>query len=396
MIRSLPQWKIAVERNTMMRIVSTALSLAVALAGATAALQAQSFLGGNAVTIPAGEVREGDLYTAAESIRIHGRLDGDLVAGSNRVLVDGRVDGDVFATGNTVDLRGPIGDSTRVAAQTLTVDTTIDGSLLAAVAQLILTDDARVAGGIVAAAARVEIDGTVEDGVRLAAGEVVIRGTVDGDANLTADRVDLQPGARITGDLQYRGRTPLSPEAAALVDGEVRFEERVDDESEGGTPWGVVIWVLQTLAALLTGIVVVALFRGVVQRLAGSAAEQTTLSALLGFAAFLLVPAAAGIAMITLVGLPFGVATALLFGVALYAAKLPVAVWIGNRLLSRAGRAGASPYAAMALGVVLLYLLFALPYVGWLFWLAAAWLGLGAMVVSGRCHLGLGTGPAPS
>ncbi len=390
MTRSLPQRKIAVERNTMMRIVSTALSLAVALAGATAALQAQSFLGGNAVTIPAGEVREGDLYTAAESIRIHGRLDGDLVAGSNRVLVDGRVDGDVFATGNTVDLRGPIGDSTRVAAQTLTVDTTIDGSLLAAVAQLILADDARVAGGIVAAAARVEIDGTVENGVRLAAGEVVIRGTVDGDANLTADRVDLQPGARITGDLQYRGRTPLSPEAAALVDGEVRFEERVDDESEGGTPWGVVIWVLQTLAALLTGIVVVALFRGVVQRLAGSAAEQTTLSALLGFAAFLLVPAAAGIAMITLVGLPIGVATALLFGVALYAAKLPVAVWIGDRLLSRAGRAGASPYAAMALGVLLLYLLFALPYVGWLFWLGAAWLGLGAMVVSGRRHLGLG------
>ena len=390
MTRSLPQRKIAVERNTMMRIVSTALSLAVALAGATAALQAQSFLGGNAVTIPAGEVREGDLYTAAESIRIHGRLDGDLVAGSNRVLVDGRVDGDVFATGNTVDLRGPIGDSTRVAAQTLTVDTTIDGSLLAAVAQLVVTGDARVAGGIVAAAARVEIDGTVENGVRLASGEIVIRGTVDGDANLIADHVDLQPGARITGDLQYRGRTPLSPEAAALVDGEVRFEERVDDESEGGTPWGVVIWVLQTLAALLTGIVVVALFRGVVQRLAGSAAEQTTLSALLGFAAFLLVPAAAGIAMITLVGLPFGVATALLFGVALYAAKLPVAVWIGDRLLSRAGRAGASPYAAMALGVPLLYLLFAVPYVGWLFWLGAAWLGLGAMVVSGRCHLGLG------
>lgn len=394
MIRSLPQRKIAVERNKMMRIVSTALSLAVALAGATAALQAQSFLGGNAVTIPAGEVREGDLYTAAESIRIHGRLDGDLVAGSNRVLVDGRVDGDVFATGNTVDLRGPIGDSTRVAAQTLTVDTTIDGSLLAAVAQLILTDDARVAGGIVAAAARVEIDGTVENGVRLAAGEVVIRGTVDGDANLTADRVDLQPGARITGDLQYQGRTPLSPEAAALVDGEVRFEERVDDESEGGTPWGVVIWVLQTLAALLTGIVVVALFRGVVQRLAGSAAEQTTLSALLGFAAFLLVPVAAGIAMVTLVGLPLGLATALLFGIALYAAKLPVAVWIGDRLLSRAGRAGASPYAAMALGVLLLYLLFAVPYVGWLFWLGAAWLGLGAMVVSGRRYLGLGAGAA--
>lgn len=371
----------------MMRSVSIALTLAVALAGATAALEAQSFRGGNVVTIRNGEVHAGDLYTGAESVRVHGRLDGDLIAGSNRVLVDGRIDGDVFATGNAVDLRGPIGDSTRVAAQTLTVDTTIDGSLLAGVAELIVTDDARIAGGITAAAARVEIDGTVETGLRLAAGEIVIRGTVEGDANLIADSVDLEPGARITGDLQYQARTPLSPEAAALVDGEVRFEERVDDESEGGTPWGLVISVLQMLAALLTGIVVVALFRGVVQQLAGSAAGQTTLSALLGFAAFLLVPAAAGFAMLTLVGLPLGLATVLLFGVALYAAKLPVAAWIGDRLLSRAGRAGASPYAAMALGVPLLYVLFAIPYVGWLFWLGAAWLGLGAMVVTGRRHL---------
>ncbi len=371
----------------MMRSVSIALTLAVALAGATAALEAQSFRGGNVVTIRNGEVHEGDLYTGAESVRVHGRLDGDLIAGSNRVLVDGRIDGDVFATGNAVDLRGPIGDSTRVAAQTLTVDTTIDGSLLAGVAELIVTDDARIAGGITAAAARVEIDGTVENGLRLAAGEIVIRGRVEGDANLIADSVDLEPGARITGDLQYQARTPLSPEAAALVDGDVRFEERVDDESEGGTPWGLVISVLQMLAALLTGIVVVALFRGVVRQLAGSAAEQTTLSALLGFAAFLLVPAAAGFAMLTLVGLPLGLATVLLFGVALYAAKLPVAAWIGDRLLSRAGRAGASPYAAMALGVPLLYLLFAIPYVGWLFWLGAAWLGLGAMVVTGRRHL---------
>ena len=41
----------------------------------------------------------------------------------------------------------------------------------------------------------------------------------------------------------------------------------------------------------------------------------------------------------------------------------------------------------MAIGILLLYLLFAIPYVGWLFWLAATWLGLGAMVVSGRRYL---------
>ena len=372
----------------MVRIALMGLTLAVASGGAPATVGAQSLEGSDAVTIPSGEVREGDLYAAGEAVRVDGRLNGDLVAGARRILIEGQVDGDLFAAANTIDLRGPIGDSTRIAGQMLNVDTTIDGDLLAAGTELLVTENARIAGGIVAAGSLVEIDGTVENGARVAAGEIVLRGTVRGDANFIADRLDLAPGARIIGDLDYRARTPLSPEAAAQVTGTVRYEEpRIDESEEGGAAWGVLLWFWQALAALLTGILVVALFRGIVQRLVTSIAEETTLGALLGFTAFLLVPVAAVIAMVTLIGLPIGIAAALLFGLALYAAKLPIAVWIGDRLLGLAGRPGASPYAAMAVGVVLLYLLFAIPFVGWLFWLAATWLGLGAMVVFGRRYL---------
>ena len=379
----------------MVRMASTGLSLAVALAGAPPSIEAQSLQAGGTVTIPNGEARDGDLYTAAEAVRVDGRLNGDLVAAARRVVVVGQVDGDLFLAGNTVDLRGPIGDSTRIVGQRINVDTAIDGDLFAAAGEIVVTDEARIAGGIVAAGGRVEIDGTVENGARVAAGEIVIHGTVHGDANVIADRLDLAPGARITGDLDYRTRTPLSPQAAALVEGAVRYEEPpTDDADAGGTPWGFVFWFWRTAAALLTGIVVVALFRHSVQRQVASLAEETTLSALLGFSAFLLIPVAAGIAMVTLVGLPIGIGALLLFGLALYTAKLPIAVWVGDRLLGLAGRPGASPYAALALGVLLLYLLFAIPYVGWLFWLAATWLGLGAMVVSARRYLDLKAGEA--
>ncbi len=379
----------------MFRIRTSVLGLALAFAGASATVEAQSFESGATVTIRNGEVRAGDLYAGAgESVRVDGRLGGDLVAAAgNRIAVTGQVDGDLFAASNTVDLQGSIGDSARAAARAVTVDATIDGHLVAAADELVVTGNARIAEGLTAAASRIEIDGTVEDRVRAAAGVMVIRGTVLGDAAIRADRLDLEPGARITGDLDYRARTPLSPEAAALVEGAVRYEEPPPEEA-GGTAWGVVFWFWQMLAALFTGIVVVALFRGVVRRQVASFAEETKLSALLGFAAFLLVPVTALIAMITLVGLPIGFAAVLLFGLALYTAKLPVAVWIGDRLLGLAGRQGASPYAAMTLGVLALYLLFAVPWVGWLFWLAATWLGLGAMVVSWRRYLDVRAGAA--
>lgn len=371
----------------MIRIASMGLAVAIVFGGAPAPVAAQAVEVGDALTIASDEVREGDLYAAGEAVRVDGRLNGDLVAGARRILVDGRVEGDVFAAGNTIDLRGPIGDSTRIAGQILTVDTTIDGDLLAGGEELHLTENASVAGGLTAAASLVEIDGTVGRGARVAAGEIIVRGTVNGNANIIADRLDLAPGARITGDLDYRARTPLSPEAAAQVEGAVRYEEPVENPDEGGAGFGLVLWFWQVLAALLTGIVAVAALRGVVERLVASIAEEITLGALLGFTAFLLIPVAAVIAIVTLIGLPIGVAAVLLFGLALYAAKLPIAVWIGGLLLGLAGRPGASPYAAMAIGIILLYLLFAIPFVGWLFWLAATWLGLGAMVVAGRRHL---------
>ncbi|MCY4658817.1 MAG: hypothetical protein OXF93_03260 [Acidobacteria bacterium] len=378
----------------MIRIASMGVALAIVFGGAPAPAEAQSVEVGDVLTIASGEVREGDLYAAGEAVRVDGRLNGDLVAGARRILVDGRVEGDLFAAGNTIDLRGPIGDSTRIVGQILTVDTTIDGDLLAGGEELYLTENASVAGGLTAAASLVEIDGTVGRGARVAAGEIIVRGTVNGDVNVIADHLDLAPGARITGDLDYRARTPLSPEAAAQVEGAVRYEEPVEDPDNGGGGFGFLFWFWQVLASLLTGIVVVAALRGVVERLVASIAEETTLGALLGFTAFLLIPVAAAIAIVTLVGLPIGVAAVLLFGLALYAAKLPIAVWIGGRLLGLAGRPGASPYTAMAVGILLLYLLFAIPFVGWLFWLAATWLGLGAMVVAGRRYLDSGASAA--
>ena len=363
------------------------LMLAAALAAASAPAAAQESEAGTVVTVASGEVREGDLYAAAEAVRVHGRLAGDLVTGAQRVLVDGQVDGDLFAAARTVDLRGLIGDSTRVVGEQVTVDSTIEGDLIAGGNRLQLLEGTVVRGGVAAAASSLEIDGTVEEDLRAAAGELVLRGTVRGNANVIADRLDLAPGARIEGDLDYRTRVPLSPEAAARVAGAVRYEEPIDDEDDGSAAWSFLFWAWQAGAALLAGLLAVALLRPLVRQLASAIAGETTLGALLGFGAFLIVPVGAAVVMMTLVGLPIGIVAMLLFSVALYVAKLPIAVWAGNELLARAGRPDASPYAAMAVGILALYLLFEVPWLGGLFWLAATWLGLGAMVLSGRRYL---------
>ena len=362
------------------------LLLAAAFAGAPVPAGAQETSVGESLAVRGGEVREGDLYAADAEVRILGRLAGDLVAVGDMVLVDGQVDGDMFALGWTIDLLGPIGDSTRVVGDQVIANTTIDGDLLAAAYRLLILESAVIRGGVAAAAGTLEIEGTIEKDLRAVAGEIVLRGAVLGDANVTADRIDIAPGSRIDGDLDYRTRVPLTPEAAARVAGSVRYKEP-SAEDDDGVVGSLIFWGWQTGAALLAGMLAVALSRRVVQNLVSAITRETTLGGLLGFGAFLIVPVGAVVVMMTVVGLPIGTIAVLLFGAALYLAKLPIAVWAGEQLLARAGCRDASPYAAMAVGILALYLLFEIPWLGGLFWLAATWLGLGAMVLSGHRYL---------
>jgi hypothetical protein len=63
---------------------------------------------------------------------------------------------------------------------------------------------------------------------------------------------------------------------------------------------------------------------------------------------------------------------------------VPVAVAVGRWLLAKTGRTEASRYGAFALGIVVLYLLFAIPVLGWVLWFGCVFLGLGAMLIGIR------------
>ncbi len=368
----------------MLRITLVLLTLGVVLVGTQAPAGAQdAWPAGIGFTVASGEIREGDTYAFGEQIEIDGRLAGDLFGVGRRVRVDGQVDGDLFALVQRVDIGGTIGDSARVVAERLAMDGTIDGDLLVVAEEVRLERSARITRNVRAAGSRVEIDGTVDGDVAVFAGEVIISGTIRGSANLKGDRISLDPGARIEGDLTYRSRMPLSQEELARVAGTAkRAEEEEAEEDAGGISAGsIMFWLWQTAAALLMGVLIIALFRGVLLLVASSIPEKATVGTLLGFVAFLVIPIASVVAMVTLIGLPVGLATFLLYWVILYVAKIPVAVWAGGRLLAWAGRPDASPYLALLIGVVLLYVLFQTPYLGWLLWFGATWLGLGTMTL---------------
>src|SRR5436190_21802901 len=92
---------------------------------ATAALADERLGGklrfGETVSVPSSETVDHDLYVAAGSATIDGKVNGDLVVTGGTVTVGGTVDGDLLVAGGTVNVGGSTKGDVRVAGGQLTV-----------------------------------------------------------------------------------------------------------------------------------------------------------------------------------------------------------------------------------------------------------------------------------
>ena len=318
-------------------------------------------------------------------MRISGRQEGDLVAWAAKTRVTGEVTGDLIAAGDEVRIEGQVGDTVRAIGRMVEVSNTVEGDVIAFGANVRIGPEAHVKGNLIVCAATTTIEGTVDGSLLFKGGEVVLRGHVARNLDIEADTVKLGSGAHVGGDISYEARRELEMAENAVVLGEVSFSPREEDDSDDGiSAFGVFVRVWLLIGAVLVGLVALALTRPAAGPLVERIDHDALLGGLVGFGTSLIVPAAAFMAIALILPAPLGLFALVLFLMVVYLAKLPVALWIGTRGLSLVGRKDPSPWLALVLGLVVLYLLFWVPYVGKLVWLATVWLGLGTIILTAR------------
>ena len=349
--------------------------------------------------LEAGETHTGDLYLMSGSVDIDGTLVGDIWVFAQSLDVRGTVTGDVNVWAQSVNLEGTIKDSVRTFAQTLRVTGTIDGSLSAFGASILIDEGAVITGSVTAKGAQVEIRGVIEQDLDAQGGQVILQGAVGGDADLEADIVEIADEARIEGDLDYSARKRLSLEDREIVWGDIEFTpERPKPTVSTG---GVMTWFFCLLVALVTGLAVIALAPALTRDFVGKVGGDGLKSAGVGFITAIVIPVALLIVCVLIITIPLVAIAAVLFVILGYIAKVPVAIWAGELILGRMGRRDASPYLAVTVGMPILYLLFAVPFLGTIGWWACLFVGLGAMALTaherrqGRASPGGAAPPLP-
>ena len=232
-------------------------------------------------------------------------------------------------------------------------------------------------GDIVLLDGSVRVDGRVDGYVISLGAPVTIFGRVDGDVYSLSEPIRLGPRAVVDGDVYYGDEQPVQARGSRVT-GDVKEL----DAGELLTPFGiaahVALWVALSASSLVLGLLMLWFAPGVAEAALATARRRAGPAIGVGLAAWIALPLAAFVALVTLIGIPLGIA--------LLAALLPLAavsyvtsMWLLGRAVLPAPRGRAVAFLA---GWGILRLVGLIPVVGWLVWLAATVFGLGVLLVS--------------
>jgi hypothetical protein len=220
------------------------------------------------------------------------------------------------------------------------------------------------------------VAGVVQGDVVVIDGPIDVTGQVSGSVVAINGPVTIGPNAQVLGDVLARDRLEVAE--GARIGGSIRqgaaFTFRTPIDLFG--PFAA--WLAIAVSTLVLGALLVLIAPRGADAVSGAAFGSPLASGGFGLLAFVGLPVLAVLAILSLVGLPLGLA--LLLAIAfLYSVGYAWMVYAVGRALWREPR---SRWLALLFGWLIVAGLSAIPYVGGFLWFAGAVLGLGASTVA--------------
>jgi cytoskeletal protein CcmA (bactofilin family) len=339
---------------------------------------------GNDVKIGSGERLSENLYVAAGSFDFDGQIDGDINVSAGQATIGGTVDGSLHLFTGRSDLEGSVTGSVYIMSGRVRISGPVSSDVVVLGGDLELSSSGRIGGNLMVAGGQIDLRGTVEGDVTGTSGRTTLGGTNNGSVDLNTGDLSILDSARINGHVTYTSRND------ADVSGNARIAQGITHEDSN--PWGSGDHVLgrasgsllRTLWALVAGAVLIGLAPRLANRIGGNG--KAFLSSLLhGIVGMVVVPIAALVLLITVIGIPAGVLVLVGYLAVLYLSQVFAGMALGRFLLPGKWNDGSRGFhlLAMAIGVILIGAtrFIPVPYIGGLIMLLVTLWGVGAAVM---------------
>lgn len=307
-----------------------------------------------------------DLYLAAESIHVLSEISGDLIAAGRRVDLQETVSSDFIAAAEHIAVQGSVGDDARLAGRIVTISGAIGDDAIIAGESIKFASGSRVGGRLWAAGSNINLAGQIGGELRAMGQFISISGQIHGDVFLTAEKIEILPGAFISGNLAYRSPNIASISPAAQIIGTTQHE--VIETPKWNEPAVISVFLGLCLTLLFSVGVIYWLFPAFIKP-ASKIAQHNTLKCIgSGLIFFLVTPLLAILLMLVVLGIPLGLTLFALYFASLFIGFSIGLIAVSNVVLQLLGEPAEGPVIwrviALISSVILLTILQLIPLIG--------------------------------
>jgi hypothetical protein len=355
-----------------------------ALACAPLTAMAATLVAGEQYSLPADRGITGNLYVAAATTTVGGRVSGDVFGAGGSLTVTGPVGGDIAAVGGTVHVLGPVDGDIRIIGGTASLNSRVGGDVVAAGGTVHVLPGGIIAGDLLVAAGQVVIDGTVTGSVKVVGGTLTVNGAVRGsiDAKLN-ERLIIGSSATIAGGVTYRSPSQAVIDSGAKVGGQVVYVPLKGVQNVSQAPqrilWAVagVVTGLRMLACLGLAALIVWRWRRQSLEIVSDVRNGFWRALGRGVVYLILVPIAAILLLISFVGTLPGVLLLMGYAAALILTKALAGILLGSVVVMVVRKQSVLhvTWGSALGGVIALALIGMIPFVGFIA-TAALWLSV--------------------
>ncbi len=307
-------------------------------------------------TINSTEVIQGNLYAAGGNFNLMGTVDGDLIVAGGTINVLGTVTRDILILGGTVNINGRVGEDVRIAGGTVVISGRVDGEVIATGGEINVVSGAIIAKSAYLVGGKVSLDGLVGKNLQIRSSEVALGST-----------------AKITGNFDYYSQKEANIASGAKINGDVIFHpEKIKKSAYAYKfPWLTFItfwWLVGIAGATILAWLLFYLWPSESKNMIAAVFSSPGRELIRGFVLFFMIPIAAIICLVTLIGLPLAMIGGFFFvALTILAAAvsgLLMAALMAKFLFKKKGTE--LNWWLILLGIFTLAIIKLIPFVGWI------------------------------
>ncbi len=359
-----------------MRILYLITAMVLLAAGT---LPASEYRAQETVHIIEGDTLSNNLFATGNRIDVEGVVKGSLFSAGERSEMQGRVMGNMFSGSRDVMVRGTVEGLVAVAGENITIDGVVLDDVLAFGGRVIVTERADIRGNLFAGTGNIILEegSRVGGNLRGGAGWATLNGSIAGEVEFQADFIAFGDDFAASGPVALKlHKRWMEREIENLPDNATIAYT----ETERFFLSGFFYWSL--LSMFVLGIIYLLLFKNASRDQLVYAKENPGMSLLSGLGVLVGIPVAVVILAVMVITIPVALILLLLYGIAVYVSTIFASLYVGRLILARNNglRSAGSYIGALALGLLIIFLVTEIPFLGGLIQLAVICFGLGGFV----------------